>query len=151
MKKTLRIFSSAFLLTSVALTAPLTSSARQAVTSSSGVTAPAHITKLSASTYLSVVEQNEKPVVVDVYATWCGPCKKLAPIFYALGEEFQDKVTFAQLDIDQERALARQLSVSSMPTLLFYKDGKLVGRHSGLLSKAALRAKLEELCQSSSL
>ena len=81
------------------------------------------------------IEQSEIPVVMDCYAKWCPPCKKMAPIFEELSHEWANQIKFVKLDVDADPTLARELSVRSMPTFLFFKDGKVVGRHVGALPK----------------
>ena len=89
------------------------------------------------------VKHSALPVVVDVYATWCGPCKMMAPLFEELSKELADKYKFAKINIDEERDIAIQYNVSSIPTFLFIKGGNLVAKETGYLSKDALKAKIE--------
>ena len=103
------------------------------------------VVALDSNNFKSQVEESDLPVVVDAFAKWCGPCKRLAPVLESMSQEFEGKVRFAKLDVDQDRNLARDLNISSMPTLLFYKEGKLVGRHTGYLNESELRKKLESL------
>ncbi len=77
-------------------------------------------------------------VIVDVYATWCGPCKAIAPILQELSEEFKGKYAFVKLDADLNSALVAKLKVKSLPTLLFYKGGKEVNRKVGFANKDQL-------------
>jgi thioredoxin 1 len=88
------------------------------------------------------VLKSDKPVVVDVYATWCGPCKMMAPLFDQLAQE-KTEYKFVKVNIDDERDLAVQYNVSSIPSFLFFKDGKLVGKEMGYMSKDALNTKLK--------
>ena len=90
------------------------------------------------------VERAQKPVIVDVFATWCGPCQQVAPIFEELAEELSEHYVFASLDIDQARDIAVQFKVSSVPTFLFFKQGVLVGRTTGYMNKGAIKAKIQE-------
>lgn len=84
------------------------------------------------------------PVVVDVFASWCGPCRAMLPSFEELATELESKYKFVKLNIDEERDLAVQYRVSSIPTFLFFKDGKIVGKETGAMSKEALHAKIED-------
>ena len=70
-------------------------------------------------------------LVVDCWAPWCGPCRMLAPTFEALAKDYKGKVSFAKLDTDESPKTAMSLSIHSIPTLLFYKDGKQVFRMTG--------------------
>jgi len=88
------------------------------------------------------VLKSQLPVVVDMYATWCGPCKMMAPLFEQLSQELASSYKFVKVDIDQERDLAIQHNVSSIPTFLFFKNGKVVAKEMGYMSKEALIAKL---------
>lgn len=82
--------------------------------------------------------QDNKKVVVDVYAPWCGPCKRLAPRFEALAEKFAGEYAFLKLDGDQNASLVAELKVRGFPTLIFYKDGVEVGRQVGGVSEEQL-------------
>ena len=80
----------------------------------------------------------EKPVVVDFWATWCGPCKMQAPILHEFKEEIGDKAVVAKVDIDVVEKLAIELGVMSIPTIMVFKNGELKEKVVGLTSKAKL-------------
>ena len=80
----------------------------------------------------------EKPVVVDFWATWCGPCKMQAPILHEFKEEIGDKAIVVKVDIDVVEKLAMELGVMSIPTIMIFKDGELKEKVVGLTSKAKL-------------
>jgi len=84
--------------------------------------------------------QSDKPVLIDFYATWCGPCKAIAPILKELKEELGDAATILKIDVDQHPQAAQQFEIKGVPTLMLYKNGKQVWRRSGLLDKASLLA-----------
>lgn len=90
------------------------------------------------------VVKSNLPVVVDVYATWCGPCKMITPIFEELSKELSSTYKFVKLNIDEERDIAIQYNVSSIPTFLFFKGGQLVAKETGFMNKDALKAKVEK-------
>jgi thioredoxin 1 len=98
---------------------------------------------VTAKTFDQEVVKSSVPVVVDVYATWCGPCKMMMPIFDELAKELGEKYKCVSINIDEERDIAIQYNVSSIPTFLFFKAGKLVAKESGYMAKDALRTKIE--------
>lgn len=77
---------------------------------------------------------DETPVLIDFHATWCGPCKMLAPTIKDVKQELGDKLKILKIDIDKNQAIARKLGVQGVPTLMLYKDGKQLWRQSGVLS-----------------
>jgi thioredoxin 1 len=78
------------------------------------------------------------PVVVDCWAVWCGPCRMVAPVIEELAKDYAGKVKFAKLDVDKNPATSRKFGIQSIPTLLFFKDGKLVDQKIGAMPKAML-------------
>ncbi|MCK5401420.1 MAG: thioredoxin [Flavobacteriaceae bacterium] len=86
------------------------------------------------SSFNSIID-SKKPVLVDFYADWCGPCKILAPILKQVKEELGDTVKIAKIDVDKNQPLAVKYQVRGVPTMLLFKNGKLLWRQSGVLQK----------------
>lgn len=99
------------------------------------------ITDLSTSTFDETVNGADKPLIVDFWAEWCGPCKKIAPILSEIAGE-RDELSVTKLNVDDNPDIAMKFSVMSIPTLLVFDKGEVVGRITGAKSKGAL---LEEI------
>ena len=100
---------------------------------------------ISQNEFQSVVLDSKLPVVVDFFATWCGPCKMIAPVLDQLSVEYEGKVTIVKVDVDDAMALSDAFEIVSVPTLLFFKNGALVHQMVGAGSKAMLKAAIEKL------
>ena len=85
------------------------------------------------------------PVVVDFYADWCGPCKMLAPVIEALAGELEGKVKIGKLNVDDAPETARQYGIMSIPTLLYIKNGEVVNKTVGVVSKAEIEQVINSL------
>jgi len=84
------------------------------------------------------------PVVLDVYATWCGPCQQMMPILEELEKELGDKYKFAKLNVDEAREISIEYGVTSVPTFVFIKNNEVKGKETGYMSKETLKEKIEE-------
>lgn len=94
---------------------------------------------LDDSNFDSTVKSSPK-LVIDCWAPWCGPCRMLAPTFEALAKDYKGKVSFGKLDTDESPKTATTLGIHSIPTLIFYKDGKQVDRLTGAHPRANIEA-----------
>ncbi len=104
-----------------------------------------NVTQVTDATFEATVVNADKPAMVDFWATWCGPCRIIAPHVEALAEEFAGKVIVAKVDVDSSRQTAIKFGIQSIPTLLFFKGGKMVDRVIGAVDKKVLKEKLAAL------
>ncbi len=105
--------------------------------------ATAGVQELTAANFDAVVLRSEVPVLVDFWATWCGPCKQQAPIIEELAKLYAGRAVMSKLDVDRHGRTAQKYNVRSLPTLVLFKDGKVAKRIVGLTTKKALTAALD--------
>lgn len=91
-----------------------------------------------------LVLKSDKPVLVDFWAVWCGPCRMVGPIVEELSGEYQDTAVIGKLDVDKNREISQKYGVMNIPTLLFFKDGELVDKQVGAVPKHTLKEKLDK-------
>ena len=102
------------------------------------------IKHISDASFESDVLQADKPVLVDYWAEWCGPCKMIAPILDELAPAYQGKVQIAKMNVDENRAVPAQFGIRGIPTLMLFKDGQLAATKVGAMSKAQLTAFIDQ-------
>lgn len=119
--------------------------ARAALFSVSGALTPGKVSLVSGEQLRAEITDARTPMVVDVFATWCGPCKMIAPMLEKLSKELGEKARVAKMDSDLEQELSTELRVAGLPTLIFFKEGKEVHRLEGVpRSSSQLRALVED-------
>ena len=100
--------------------------------------------ELTSENFDSTINESTLPVLVDFHAQWCGPCKMLSPVIEQIAEEQEGSAIVAKVDIDQAKDIAQRFGVSSIPTLMVFKDGEAVANVLGMQTKAALEGMLEK-------
>ena len=94
--------------------------------------------KVATNTNFNELLQDEKLVIVDFWATWCGPCRMLSPILDEVEEEMADQIAVVKVNVDDAEEIAAQFRIMSIPTLLFFKNGQMVDKTVGAMPKATL-------------
>jgi len=92
-----------------------------------------------------IVVKSEKPVLVDFWAEWCGPCRMIAPMIEEISNEYSEKALVVKCDVDNSPAVAAKYGIRNIPTILFFKDGKIADKQVGAVPKSNFVAKLKAL------
>jgi len=100
---------------------------------------------VTTETFDSVIGQSSNLVMVDFWATWCGPCRIIAPVIEELANEYKGRVTFAKVNTDENPDLASRFNIRGIPTLIFFKDGKQIDQVVGAVPKSHLKTKIDSL------
>ncbi|MCF8009801.1 MAG: thioredoxin [Clostridiales bacterium] len=103
-----------------------------------------NIKQLSVDTFKSLVENTSEPVLVDFWAEWCGPCKMIAPVLEEIANENSENVVIGKVNVDENKSIAEEYKVVSIPTLMFFKDGQEVERVIGFKTKKELQELLDK-------
>jgi len=90
------------------------------------------------------VLESSLPVLVDFWATWCGPCKTIAPIIEELSKEYSSKIKIGKINVEESPSTTASCGVMSVPTLIFFKNGEVLSQYTGALSKVGLKKRIEE-------
>jgi thioredoxin 1 len=101
------------------------------------------IVHVSDETFETKVLQASRPVLVDFWAEWCGPCKAIAPILDQIAVDFQDRLDIAKVDVEGSQSTAMKYGIRSIPTLMLFKGGVVEAQHVGIVSKEQLQKLLE--------
>jgi len=104
-----------------------------------------NIIHISDSDFEDQVLKSDKPVIVDYWAEWCGPCKMIAPILDEIAEEYGDKLTVAKLNVDENQETPQKYSVRGIPTLMIFKAGDVAATKVGAMSKSQLSAFIDSV------
>lgn len=99
---------------------------------------------LNDSNFKKEVLESNLPVLVDFWAPWCGPCKMIAPIVEEMAKDYKDKLKVGKVNVDESPKVASHYGVMSIPTIMFFKHGKVLEQTVGVLSKVDLKRKIEE-------
>ncbi|MBY0371578.1 thioredoxin [bacterium] len=103
------------------------------------------ITHLTETNFSDTVEKDNAPILVDFWAEWCMPCRALAPVIEELAQEFQGKVRFGKLNVDEARSVAQQFGIRGIPTLILFQNGKKVNELVGNQPKDRIKALLSSV------
>ncbi len=99
-----------------------------------------NIVHVTDSTFEDEVLKSKRPIMVDYWAEWCGPCKAIAPVLEEIADEYNGKLTIAKMDVDQNQETPQKYAVRGIPTLMIFKNGEIAGIKVGQVSKSQLEA-----------
>ncbi|MCX8081129.1 MAG: thioredoxin [Bacteroidia bacterium] len=101
--------------------------------------------EITDSNFEELVLKSDKPVLVDFWAEWCGPCRMIAPVVEELSKDFEGKAVVGKVNVDENSEISAKYGIRNIPTLLFFKNGEVVDKHVGVAPKSILESKLKNL------
>lgn len=101
--------------------------------------------ELTDANFNDLVMQSQKPVMIDFWAEWCGPCRMVGPVVTEIGEEYQGRAVVGKVNVDNNPEITSKFGIRNIPTILFFKNGEIADKQVGAVPKAVLTAKLEQL------
>jgi len=101
--------------------------------------------EITDANFEELVLKSDKPVVVDFWAVWCGPCRMVGPIVNEIGEDYKDRLVVGKVDVDNNPGISAKYGIRNIPTILFFKDGEVVDKQVGAVPKQVLVGKVEPL------
>jgi thioredoxin 1 len=99
--------------------------------------------EITDANFEELVLKSDKPVLVDFWAEWCGPCRMVGPVVEELSKEYEGRAVIGKVDVDSNSAISAQFGIRNIPTILYFKNGQVVDKQVGVVPKAALASKLE--------
>ncbi len=101
--------------------------------------------EINDANFEELVLQSDKPVLVDFWAEWCGPCRMVGPIVNELADDYAGRLVVGKVDVDSNPGIASKFGIRNIPTILFFKDGAVVEKHVGAAPKTTLAAKVDSI------
>ena len=109
--------------------------------------AEGNVLEVSDSSFETDILKSDKPALVDFWAAWCGPCRAIAPVVKELAEEYADRLKVAKMNVDENPATPSKYGIRAIPTLLFFKDGKLADQITGAVSKSIIESGIKKILE----